>query len=534
VGCVRASVPLTAVGTQGTSIEVEELMLTVRPQQERAQQQRGGEAPPSPPQDAGGVLSLEDIGLGQATVMEGIKRIAGGIEKLLQLLTVVARGTTVRVELPPTAACPRETVALLRAGAVSYHDATPEAQAPGAPPAAAGAPAEVIKVFDVQGLALELYEAPDDEAGAAAAAPGSPAGGQQQQQQRQLQQSRLVAMSAAAAEESDSSEPCLGGWELEVARQACGPGEAAPAAGGRAPGAGAWDRNWCTLGCASTCLPLARPARSPAHPCPAHLPPAPCPFPAASTDAAGSGSDPAPSVCSADLDPTAAVLTGPDRQGVCMQLRLRMSWGGAAPQQPQLSADVALGPLCLALCPHHLPMLLGAQEWAQRLAQRAADAAAAEQAVQAAAPGPCVAADGWGDLAGGEEGHWGRCAGQRGGLRAWRRLQLPGPPPAGLAAAPRAGALPGHRPRAQRGAALGGIAPVCPCRAPAWLPPHTPALPCCGHQAAGRYRAPRLLSPQPPHTHKPTTPPAGAPWCRTSSSRTASTWWPTPWASRSC
>ncbi len=239
MGCVRASVPLTAVGTQGTSLEVEELMLTIRPQPEEPGQQHGARAPPSPARDADGFLSLEDIGLGQATVMEGIKRIAGGIEKLLQQLTVVARGTTVRVELPPTAACPLESVVLLRAGVISYHDATPEAAPEAAP--APGAPVEMVKVFDVQGFAVELYEASDD----AVAALGSPRGQQQQQQQQQQQpselaQSRLMMMSATAVDESESSEACLTGWELEVARQARELGEPPPLAGHRPPPA--WRR----------------------------------------------------------------------------------------------------------------------------------------------------------------------------------------------------------------------------------------------------------------------------------------------------
>jgi hypothetical protein len=217
---VRASIPLTAVSTQGTSLEVEELMLTIRPQPEEPGRQPGARAPSSPSQDADGFLSLEDIGLGQATVMEGIKRIAGGIEKLLQQLTVVARGTTVRVELPPTAACAQESVVLLRAGAVSYHDATPEAAGPDAAPAG-GAPVEMVKVFDVQGFAVELYEASDD-----AAALASPRGQQgQQPAAAELAQSRLLMMSSAAVDESESSEACLAGWELEVARQARGLGE---------------------------------------------------------------------------------------------------------------------------------------------------------------------------------------------------------------------------------------------------------------------------------------------------------------------
>ena len=44
VGCVRASIPLTAASGQGSSLEVEELMLTVRPQPEAAP----GEAQPPP------------------------------------------------------------------------------------------------------------------------------------------------------------------------------------------------------------------------------------------------------------------------------------------------------------------------------------------------------------------------------------------------------------------------------------------------------------------------------------------------------
>jgi hypothetical protein len=147
-------------------------------------------------------------------------------------------------------------------------------------------------------------------------------------------------------------------------------------------------------------------------------------------DALALADNPAPSVCSADVDPTAAVLSSPDRQGVSIQLQLRLSWQGSTLQPPQLSADVVLGPASLVLCPHHLPMLLSAHEWAQRLAQRAAEARAADTSleVQATGLGPGVTIDGWADLAvGGDEGHWGRCAAGRRPLAAgpalacWRR-----------------------------------------------------------------------------------------------------------------
>jgi hypothetical protein len=231
VGCVRASIPLTAVSAQGSSLEVEELMITVRPEPEVKPQQHSPEQSSSPTSldQAEGFLSLEDIGLGQVTVMEGIKRIAGGIEKLLQQLTVVARNTTIRIELPANEACAQDAVILVRAGVISYHDATPQGDTPLSPRENVNTPIELVKVFDLQGLAVEMYEAGDADV---AGSPGA-----------DVAQSRCMLLGSPPGEDSEGSEADVDGWEEQQQR---GERRRGPAAGG-----------WCCLPAACCLLPAA-------------------------------------------------------------------------------------------------------------------------------------------------------------------------------------------------------------------------------------------------------------------------------------
>jgi hypothetical protein len=136
----------------------------------------------------GALLSLEDAagGLGQSSVADGIRCIAGGLEAMLQRMSVVARNVTVRVELPASVG----GEAILHFDCLRYQDATP---APAPPPGAAGAAAaaaakeaggkaagappcspaplgELFKDFELEGLTLELLR--DGSGGRGTEAPG--------------------------------------------------------------------------------------------------------------------------------------------------------------------------------------------------------------------------------------------------------------------------------------------------------------------------------------------------------------------------
>jgi hypothetical protein len=139
----------------------------------------------------------EDLGmLGQIGVLEGIKLIAGGIEAVLQRLSVAATNITIRVEVPAAAAGGNGSAAQTAAAAVvadacgaevilhldSVHfcDATPAQQQAAAaavnPSTAATAaqqlpPAvvELVKRVSVTGLTVELLQLRGDEAEGSAA-----------------------------------------------------------------------------------------------------------------------------------------------------------------------------------------------------------------------------------------------------------------------------------------------------------------------------------------------------------------------------
>lgn len=48
-----------------------------------------------------GAAGWDDYGFGQATVADGVKLIAGGLENVLQRFRLQARNITLRIELPP-------------------------------------------------------------------------------------------------------------------------------------------------------------------------------------------------------------------------------------------------------------------------------------------------------------------------------------------------------------------------------------------------------------------------------------------------
>jgi len=247
VGIVRGSLPLNttaavagsstaAGGDVSANVTLDEVLLTVAPTAAAAagasaagQRQNAGSAGSNAAAPAGACVEeqqpsfADELGvLGQIGVLEGIKLIAGGLEAVLQRLSVAATNVTVRVEVPAAAAAAAaagggggvagtaaagSSAAASSPGASSpgaelivhldcihYSDATPPVQqwqpgtaAAGANPAAhltaaaAGAsgeqvPAavqELVKRVSVTGLTIELLQLTDEEAeGSGTGGPG--------------------------------------------------------------------------------------------------------------------------------------------------------------------------------------------------------------------------------------------------------------------------------------------------------------------------------------------------------------------------
>ena len=94
MGCMRLVIPLTSLNAESCSLELDEALLTVVPRQP------GSGAPASPGDDSPGapgtesssptapLFDFEDGGLGPAAITDGVARIAGGIENILQRLRV--------------------------------------------------------------------------------------------------------------------------------------------------------------------------------------------------------------------------------------------------------------------------------------------------------------------------------------------------------------------------------------------------------------------------------------------------------------
>lgn len=234
VGVVRGSIPLTATaaaaaagsaaaGDANANLTLDEVLITVAPTSTTTAAAAAGPGTSvtttsdaaAPGTDAYAAEQqqqqqtfVDDLGmLGQIGVLEGIKLIAGGLEAVLQRLSVAATNVTIRVEVPATAAAPAAEAESTAAVAGSsgaelivhldcahYSDATPAQQqqpaaaAPGMTPGtpAAGAAAaggdqsplpalfELVKRVSVTGLTVELLQLPEDdsEEGATSAAAG--------------------------------------------------------------------------------------------------------------------------------------------------------------------------------------------------------------------------------------------------------------------------------------------------------------------------------------------------------------------------
>ena len=98
VGCMRLVIPLTSLNAESCSLELDEALLTVEPRRP------GSGGPASPGEESPGapgtesssptapLFDFEDGGLGPAAITDGVARIAGGIENILQRLRVQVYG----------------------------------------------------------------------------------------------------------------------------------------------------------------------------------------------------------------------------------------------------------------------------------------------------------------------------------------------------------------------------------------------------------------------------------------------------------
>lgn len=237
VGLVRGSLPLTttAGGPGGASavaganvhanLTLDEVLITLAPvtAATAAAAAAAAASPDMSANSAAGTAAYsdqrqqqqsfaDDLGmLGQMGVLEGIKLIAGGLEAVLQRLSVAATNVTLRVEVPGTAGtgapaapslgpptsavsgrgCVQGAELIVHLDCVHYSDATPAAAQPQQqPPLSAGAAAgptaatateqlapaviELVKRVSVTGLTVELLQLVDEGADGDA---GSAAGG---------------------------------------------------------------------------------------------------------------------------------------------------------------------------------------------------------------------------------------------------------------------------------------------------------------------------------------------------------------------
>jgi hypothetical protein len=279
------------------------------------------------------------LGLGQAGVMEGIRRIAGGLENMLQRLSAVATSVTIRVEVPTTAAAAAAAAAggagvtsnatpgtaaaaaaagcgaggdaaggvelVLNVSRLSYNDATPNQPAPALSPmavafsqtgtatAAAAAATELVKHLQVHGVTLEVLpwcpeEVPQQHTPASPGAAGGGAAG-----------GLLQRPAAASSCMSDMRASIM----LDAAAAAAAQQQLAAAGAATAPAAG--------------------------------------------------GSNPA------GPDPLVqgVVLGAPNGEGLGASMELKLTWLDAAHTIPQITAELALTPVKVQLQPWQLPLL---------------------------------------------------------------------------------------------------------------------------------------------------------------------------------
>ena len=92
VGVMRVVLPLTSLYSEPCSLQLQEALLTVRPRQassSRAAEQVADAAVASSP-ESGRFMDFEEINPGPVAILDGVKRIAGGIESMMQRLKMQA------------------------------------------------------------------------------------------------------------------------------------------------------------------------------------------------------------------------------------------------------------------------------------------------------------------------------------------------------------------------------------------------------------------------------------------------------------
>ncbi|KAK9805512.1 hypothetical protein WJX72_002557 [[Myrmecia] bisecta] len=161
VGSVKATIPITSLHSDSCTAELDEVLITVKARMAAATAQPSGHSA-EPAELAGAASSafeVDDLGLGgPATITDGVKLIAGGIEKVLQQLQLKAHRIAVRVELPnPNGREGPAALVVLRLEHFSYAgESSPPLQAP--IPVGQAASLQLLKVISFEGLTVELFE----------------------------------------------------------------------------------------------------------------------------------------------------------------------------------------------------------------------------------------------------------------------------------------------------------------------------------------------------------------------------------------
>jgi hypothetical protein len=379
VGVVRGSIPLTATAAAApgsaagapaggnANLTLDEVLITVAPKTAAAAAAAGsgtnnttapGAAAPgtdayAAEQQQQQQTFADDLGmLGQIGVFEGIKLIAGGLEAVLQRLSVAATNVTIRVEVPATAAAAAAAAAaagtesaagaglsgaelIVHLDCVHYSDATPAQQqaaaaapgiTPGTPAAAGGGdggggdqsplPAlfELVKRVSVTGLTVEVLQLPGDESEEGATSAAAAAAGSVLQNLRCSQLlydgSSDVAATAAALRGSFMARSNM--------RSSFMTASAGPDSFGVGSAASTMDGT-------------------------------------AAAVAAGCG------VADVVSDLGGLLLRGPSATGLDFKLELRLAWstaaGGSSNQPPRITADINSGAIAVYLQPWQLPLV---------------------------------------------------------------------------------------------------------------------------------------------------------------------------------
>ncbi len=86
VGSIKATIPITSLNSDSCTAELDEVLITVRPRAASSTAQPSAHSAAEPAGTASAAFEVDDLGMGQAAISDGVKLIAGGIEKVLQQL----------------------------------------------------------------------------------------------------------------------------------------------------------------------------------------------------------------------------------------------------------------------------------------------------------------------------------------------------------------------------------------------------------------------------------------------------------------